>query len=168
MNRCSKCILPDNFPNIHFDSYKVCNYCHSWNKKWQNFDYEKSEKELIKIFDSAKAKNRPYDCLITYSGGRDSSYVIYLCKQKYHLNPLVVTFNNLFMSDYAIKNIFSTTQKLNVDHVFVTYKPENLKRFYSTMVKSGGEFCSICTIGINLKSASKWCRRSLRFYLGCN
>jgi hypothetical protein len=53
------------------------------------------------------------------------------------------------MSDYALKNIFSTVQKLNVDHVFVTYKPETVKSFYRAMVKGGGEFCSTCTSGIN-------------------
>ena len=149
MKRCSKCILPDNFPNIHFDEKGVCNYCHEWDNKWKNFNYKESEKKLIAIFDAAKAKKRQYDCLIPYSGGRDSSYVVYLCKNKYKLNPLVVTFNNLFMSEYALKNIFKTIQQLDVEHVFVTYKPEIIKSFYRYMIAGGGEFCSICSSGIN-------------------
>lgn len=77
MRRCTKCILPDHFPNIKFDSNGVCNYCHEWDIKWSTFDYAKAERELVTIFDSAKAKKRRYDCLIPYSGVRDSSYVVY-------------------------------------------------------------------------------------------
>jgi len=149
LRRCQRCILAEDFPNIQFDSDGICNYCHAWDRRWKKFDYTIAERELRKIFEVAKSKKRQYDCLIPYSGGRDSSYVVYLCKTIYKLNPLVVTFNNLFMSDYALKNIFTTIEKLGVDHVFVTYKPDIVKQFYAKMVKKGGEFCSICTTGIN-------------------
>ncbi len=140
--------MPDDFPHIEFDENGVCNYCHAWDKRWKNFDYEKAEEQLRAIFSKARSKNRQYDCLIPYSGGRDSSYVLYLIKTKYKLNPLVVTYNNLFMSEYALTNISKTVQKLNVDHLFVTYKPEIVRKFYTGMVKRGGEFCSVCTAGI--------------------
>jgi N-acetyl sugar amidotransferase len=149
MKQCSKCILPEDFPNIKFDEQGICNYCHAWDKKWKNFDYQQAEQKLIAIFKNVQAKKRPYDCLIPYSGGRDSSYVVYLCKQKYGLHPLVVTFNNLFMSEYAFRNIFRTVAKLNVDHIFFTYQPDIVQKFYASMVRKGGEFCSICTAGIN-------------------
>lgn len=149
MQRCTRCILAEDFPKIKFDVNGVCNYCHAWDRKWKNFDYEESEKQLVELFNSAKSKKRKYDCLIPYSGGRDSSYVVYLCKNKYKLNPLVVTYNNLFMSDFAINNIHTMIQKLNVDHVYFTYKPDVIKSFYTSMVKYGGEFCSVCTSGIN-------------------
>lgn len=149
LERCQRCILAEDFPNIHFDVGGICNYCHAWDRRWKTFDYVSAERELMGIFDTAKRKKRQYDCLIPYSGGRDSSYVVYMCKTIYKLNPLVVTFNNLFMSDYALKNIFTTVEKLGVDHIFATYKPDIVKQFYSKMVKKGGEFCSICTTGIN-------------------
>ncbi len=147
--RCTKCILPADFPNIKFDKNGICNYCHAWDKKWLNFDYDQAERELVSIFNSARSKKRKYDCLIPYSGGRDSSYVVYLCKNKYNLNPLVVTFNNLFMSSHAIRNIFNMSEILDVDHIMITYKPEILKKMYRSMITHGGEFCSICTTGIN-------------------
>lgn len=149
IERCRRCILAEDFPHITFDQQGVCNYCHAWDTRWKNFDYERAEQKLRAIFDFAMSKKRRYDCLIPYSGGRDSSYVVYLCKKKYGLNPLLVTFNNLFMSDYALKNIFSTVEQLGVDHVFASYKPDLLKRFYASMVRGGGEFCSVCTAGIN-------------------
>lgn len=149
MKRCSRCILPEDFPNIEFDAQGVCNYCRKWDVKWKNFDYKKSEMKLVEILERAKSKKRKYDCLVPFSGGRDSSYVLYLIKEKYKLKPLAVTFNNTFISDYAYKNITNLVKRLNVDHVFLSYKPDKLKQYYRSMIKDGGEFCSICTAGIN-------------------
>lgn len=149
MKRCTRCILAEDFPNIKFDSNGVCNYCHEWDRKWRNFGYEQAEKDLISIFNWARSKKRKYDCLIPYSGGRDSSYVVYLCRKKYQMNPLVVTFNNLFMTEYALQNIFKMVSILNVDHLYITYKPDMLKKFYRAAISHGGEFCSICSAGIN-------------------
>ncbi len=149
IERCSRCVLAKDFPGIQFDSQGVCNYCHAWDRRWKHFDYQATERELVQIFKAAKNKGRAYDCLVPFSGGRDSSYVLYLCKKKYDLRPLAVTFNNLFMSDYALKNIFSTVSKLGVDHVMVTFRPDLLKQFYKAMIIRAGEFCSICTSGIN-------------------
>lgn len=149
ITRCNRCILPENFPNIKFDEDGICNYCKEWDRRWKDFDYVASERRLLRIFKWAKSKKRIYDCLIPFSGGRDSSYVLYLLKRKYSLNPLVVTFNNLFMSDYALENIFRIVEFFNVDHVYVTYSPSILKDFYRTMILNTGEFCSICSAGIN-------------------
>ncbi|NCC62266.1 MAG: ATPase, partial [Verrucomicrobiae bacterium] len=118
MTYCKRCILNDSFPGILFADDGICNYCHAWNKRWGSFNFNRAENELKKIFNIVKTKNRKYDCLLPYSGGRDSSYVLYLCKEKYGLNPLAVTFNNLFMSSYAKNNIFSMIEVLGVDHVF--------------------------------------------------
>jgi hypothetical protein len=35
MKRCSRCILPEDFPKITFDNEGICNYCHAWDKKWK-------------------------------------------------------------------------------------------------------------------------------------
>ncbi len=147
--RCARCILPSDFPNISFDENGVCNYCRNWDKSWKNFDYLKAEQKLIKIFEEAKSKKRQYDCLIPFSGGRDSSYVLLLAKKKYKLNPLVVTFNNGFLSEFALKNILNSVKILGVDHILHSYNWDHLKRMYQSTVKNSGEFCSICANGIN-------------------
>lgn len=149
MTVCKRCILTDTFPGIWFAEDGICNYCHEWDRQWANFNFDLAEKELKEIFRVAKAKKRQYDCLLPYSGGRDSSYVVYLCKYKYGLNPLVITFNNLFMSAYAKNNIFSMVDILNVDHIYFTFQPALLKKYYKATVAKCGEFCSICAAGIN-------------------
>ena len=145
---CTRCVLDTEFPHITFDDDGVCSYCHAWDKRWKDFDFEKSERQLVRLFERIKKMRRPYDCLVTYSGGRDSSYVLYLCKRKYGLNPLAVTFNTGFMSDYAVENILNTVRILGVDHVLHTYDWDRMQKMYGTMMKKAGEFCSICANGI--------------------
>jgi PP-loop superfamily ATP-utilizing enzyme len=147
--QCSRCILDSDFPNIRFDDASVCNYCRDWDSVWKRFDYESSEQKMLKIIRSSIKDQNRYHCLIPFSGGRDSSYVAYLCKKKYGLNPLLVTFNNLFLSEAAISNIFGAVSLLGCDHLLLSYDPEALKTLYRGMVLEGGEFCSICTAGIN-------------------
>ncbi len=100
------------------------------------------------MFGRARRPNARYDCLVPLSGGRDSTYVLYLCKKKFGLRPLAVTFNNGFLSDHAIRNMLRATQLLGVDHVLHTYDWQTLKPMYRAAVLNAGEFCSVCSTGI--------------------
>jgi hypothetical protein len=61
---------------------------------------------------------------------------------------LAVTFNNGFLTEYAIANMVRATQRLGVDHVLHSYDWHALRRMYRAAVVGAGEFCSICSIGI--------------------
>ena len=107
MKRCSRCILREDFPQIRFDDDDLCNYCYGWDKKWKEFDYVAASEDLKSIFAAASDKKRKYDCMIPFSGGRDSSFVAYLCKIQYGLTPLLVTFNNLIMGDNVLQKVIA-------------------------------------------------------------
>jgi len=117
MHICTQCILPDTFPGINFDDHGVCNFC-------RNFKGEKAYKEekesyyqkFTDIIAQAKGK-RSYDAILAYSGGKDSTYTLYLLKEIFHLRVLVVTFDNGFISDQAFKNIRTVTENLGVDGI---------------------------------------------------
>jgi N-acetyl sugar amidotransferase len=148
-NRCAKCILPSSYPGITFDSNNVCNKCKEHENKFGSVDFNQTEPIIKKIFDNGKKKKNRYDCVIGLSGGKDSSYVAYLCMEKYQLNPLCVTFDNGFLSEEASVNIGKIVKKLNVDHV--SFKPEwqLMQRLYKHFLFTTGEFCTPCNIGIN-------------------
>jgi hypothetical protein len=110
--RCTKCVLPDNVPNITFDENGVCNYCHTY----QKFQY-KGETELVKTLDAFRRPDSKYDCLIGLSGGRDSSYLLLKLVKDYGMKVLAVNYENPFTTPQAKKNIESVTETLNVDIV---------------------------------------------------
>lgn len=119
---CQRCLLDADFPAISFDSQGICNYCHSYEKLDAKYGLtEANKKSFCKIIDKIKdeGKNREYDSILGVSGGRDSSYCLYLLK-KWGLNPLAVHYDNNMDSKIAAENIKKACSKLDIDlHTFV-------------------------------------------------
>ncbi|MBN1599799.1 MAG: N-acetyl sugar amidotransferase [Bacteroidales bacterium] len=151
--RCTRCILPESFPGISFNVDGVCSICQEYDKEWGhiNEDYfKKSEKKLKRILNNAKKLKRRYDCLVPLSGGKDSTYVLYLCKRVYNLNVLAVNFNNGYQTDEAFQNVKQAANILDVD--LIIYKPrwETTKKLTRGFLKATGEGCTPCNVGVGL------------------
>ncbi|MBN1869502.1 MAG: N-acetyl sugar amidotransferase [Candidatus Omnitrophica bacterium] len=146
--RCVKCILPEQYPDIQFDSQGVCHKCHEQEAKYINRDYEKLGRELDGIFRWAKAQKKRYDCIVPFSGGKDSSYTLYLCRKKYGLKVLAVNFNNGLRTPEALMNMENIVKK--TDCAYACYGPnwEVLKKLYREFVLKAGHFCFVCDMGI--------------------
>lgn len=118
---CANCTLPATFPGIRFDDRGVCNYCLDFKGK----EFLKAEKaRYSQKFEALIKENRSksiYDVLMCYSGGKDSTYTLAVLKERYHLNPLAVTFDNGFIANQALTNIYNVVEKLGVDHIM--FKP---------------------------------------------
>ncbi len=112
LNRCSKCILPETYPFIKFNSKNVCNYCENYEK--QNFF---GEEKLFKFLESYRSKNGEPDCLVGLSGGRDSTYGLHLLKTKYKMNPIAYTFDWGLTTDVSRINAAKVCGKLGVEHI---------------------------------------------------
>jgi len=148
IRRCTRCILPENYPGITFDESGVCSKCRAWERRWSNFDYKKPEEYVQRLFEAARKKGNRYDCVIGLSGGKDSSYAVYLLTQKYKLNPLCVHFDNGFVSPHALENIERVANTFNIDHVSFKADWELMKRLYKHFLLTAGEVCSPCMVGI--------------------
>ena len=103
---------------IIFNNEGVCNHCHLYDIKNNNFiddtDKKQSLEKLVERI-KLKNKNKKYDCLIGISGGVDSTYVAYLVKEILGLRPLAVHLDNGWNSELAVKNIENIVKKLNID-----------------------------------------------------
>ncbi len=105
-------------PDISFDEKGICNYFYDYKigEARSVHTGEQGQKDLEQIIKKIKedGKGKPYDCIMGLSGGVDSSYVAYLCKQ-YGLRPLAVHFDNGWNSELAVKNIESMVNKCGFD-----------------------------------------------------
>ena len=148
MKRCTKCILPESYPNIIFDENGICSSCHTFEKRWANYDWGGKGKELESIVNKVKAKNRRYDCLVPVSGGKDSSYVLYVCTQKYKMKVLAVNFDNGFVSPVASQNLAKMAKQFDADYISWAPKWSTLKLAYRTFFLKTGDFCPPCSRAI--------------------
>ncbi len=94
---CKGCFMPSSRPRISIADHGYCNGCIYNKTKRENVDWEERKKELKHILDKNKVanSNKVYDCVIGWSGGKDSSAVALMLKKELDLNPLLVTFSPL-------------------------------------------------------------------------
>ena len=121
--RCKRCALPETFPGITITD-SVCNYCHYYDiyKDREKLIKNKIEKKVLKIIYDSKKKNNEYDCVVAFSGGKDSTYLLHFLKKKFKLKILAHTLDNGFISKTTIENIKNTTSTLGIDHKYT--KPD--------------------------------------------
>jgi len=132
MKRCSRCILPVGMPGIKFDSEGICNYCHSYKKM-----AIKGEEALEEIFSKYRNyKDSKYDCIMTFSGGRDSSYILYQLVRKHKLRTLCVTSDCGLITEYAWRNMERATKILGTEHIIVKVNPEKVLKHIGQNIKA--------------------------------
>jgi len=115
LRRCTKCILPETTPFIKFNTEGVCNYC----RDHQKISY-KGSAALRKFVQPFRSKNGDPDCILAFSGGRDSSYGLHYLKNELGLNPIAYTYDWGMVKDIARRNQARLVGKLGVEHIIVS------------------------------------------------
>lgn len=127
LKRCNKCILPETFPYIKFDEDGICNYCK--NHTTPTIAGEESLEEFVKNY---RSKNGEPDCIVAFSGGRDSSYGLHYIKNVLKMNPVAFTYDWGMVTDLARRNQARICGKLGIEHILVSAninkKRKNIKK----------------------------------------
>ena len=147
MKRCARCGLPETYETIQFDSYGVCNICRQHEYKKDKIDWSERKRMLDSLVQDYRGKS-DYDCLIPFSGGKDSTYTLYYLVKEYKLKPLVVQFNHGFMRPNLLANNERTFKKLGVDVLSFTPNWKVVKRLMLESLIRKGDFCWHCHTGI--------------------
>jgi len=147
MKRCRRCGLPETYETIEYDSYGVCNICLQHEYKKDKIDWSERKRMLDSLVQDYRGKS-DYDCLIPFSGGKDSTYTLYYLVKEYKLKPLVVQFNHGFMRPNLLANNERTFKKLGVDVLSFTTNWKVVKRLMLESLIRKGDFCWHCHTGI--------------------
>lgn len=149
--RCTRCILPSSLANITFDENGVCNHCRKYEADFKEWDSikDRKKKEFESILEKAKKLKRPYDVLVPLSGGKDSTYALYLCTKIYRMKTLAVTLDNGYLSNQAGVNIKNALSSCNADHIYYTVNRGNSSELFKIFIKKTGDLCNACMRGIN-------------------
>lgn len=147
MKRCARCGLPETYETIEFDSNGVCNICRQHHFKQSSIDWDARKSMLDQLVDEYRGKY-DYDCLIPFSGGKDSTFTLYYLIKEYKLKPLVVQFNHGFMRPNLLTNNERTFKRLGVDVISFTPNWKVVKRLMREALIRKGDFCWHCHTGI--------------------
>lgn len=148
LERCSRCTLPITWETVYFDEDGVCNICKNWDTKQKTINWEEREKQLLEIFKEAKERHGTYDCVVPFSGGKDSTYTLWAIVRKYGLKPLVVSFDHGFYRPRTIENRTRTFKKLGVDVITFTPNWQIVKKLMLESLIRKGDFCWHCHAGV--------------------
>jgi glutamine---fructose-6-phosphate transaminase (isomerizing) len=112
--RCAKCILPVTMPFISFDSDGVCNYCNNYRPR----NNPKPKEELFELVEAYRRKSGP-DCIVPFSGGRDSSYGLHLIVSELKMKPITYTYDWGMITDLGRRNVSRMCAALGVENIIV-------------------------------------------------
>jgi glucosamine--fructose-6-phosphate aminotransferase (isomerizing) len=114
IRRCTRCILPETMPYIRFDSNGVCNYCHSYKPR-------NRPKPVEQLFNLVEPFRRAHgdDCIVPFSGGRDSCYGLHLIAKELKMKPITYTYDWGMVTDLGRRNISRMSAALGVENIIV-------------------------------------------------
>ena len=144
---CTKCVSPHSAESITFDNEGVCSVCHQIDFKKEKINWKERANEFDKLLSNHKNKY-DYDCIVPFSGGKDSTYTLWYLTRVKKLKCLVVSFDHGFYRPQHIENRRKTLHILGQD--YLQFSP-NFKLVRSLMLESlerKGDFCWHCHTGI--------------------
>jgi glucosamine--fructose-6-phosphate aminotransferase (isomerizing) len=135
LRRCTKCILPETMPFIAFDEDGVCNYCRNYKSR----NKAKPREEIFALVEPFRRKSGN-DCIVPFSGGRDSCYGLHLIVKELGMSPVTYTYDWGMVTDLGRRNISRMSAELGVENIIVaadiTKKRDNIKKNLKAWLKS--------------------------------
>ena len=136
LKRCTKCILPETMPYIKFDVAGVCNYCHNYKPR----NKPKPKEELLKLVEPYRREGKELDCIVPFSGGRDSCYGLHLIIEELGMKPVTYTYDWGMVTDLGRRNISQMCGDMGVENIIVaadiSQKRKNIKMNLEAWLKS--------------------------------
>ncbi len=135
LKRCTRCILPETMPFIKFDKEGVCNYCHNYKLR----NRPKPKEELFSLVEFYRREHGE-DCIVPFSGGRDSCYGLHLIIKELEMKPVTYTYDWGMVTDLGRRNISQMCGDLGVENIIVaadiSQKRKNIKMNLEAWLKS--------------------------------
>ena len=135
LRRCVKCVLPETMPYITFDDEGVCNYC-------TNYKPRNAPKPKEVLFDLVEPYRRKdgQDCVVPFSGGRDSCYALHLIVNELKMKPVTYTYDWGMVTDLGRRNISRMCAELGVENIIIAddiaKKRENIRMNLKAWLKA--------------------------------
>lgn len=143
---CANCTANDFIiPGLEFDENGLCPMC-------QTVDETKNLKSVVPIKNVfPKSKKSRFDVAVFYTGGKDSTFVLYYLSKVLNLRVLALTWEIPYISDNAAKSIQNAKRTLpNAEFITRKVCDADLKKIYSHLYKISDNTCLCPTLAYAL------------------
>jgi glucosamine--fructose-6-phosphate aminotransferase (isomerizing) len=114
LRRCTRCILPHTMPFISFDEQGFCNYCRHYRPR----NNPRPREELFGLVQPYRRASGT-ECIVPFSGGRDSCYGLHLIVNELKMRPVTYTYDWGMVTDLGRRNISRMCGELGVENIIV-------------------------------------------------
>ena len=139
-NICGECILPNGFLGVHLNDQGLCNFCTDpdhRNINWSRTEISQERRNnaledwnlVVERMQQDHGK-QPYDCVLGYSGGKDSTALLDHLVNDLNLTPLAVTSDTGFMTEIAKDNMRDTLERIEVNHILIEEAAKTFTKLY--------------------------------------
>lgn len=130
MKICKICVLPETFPGIRFNKEGICHYCLEFQGESDPAEKKSRYRSRLKELIAAHRGKSNYDAIMSYSGGKDSTFILALLKEEFGLNALALTVDNGFLPEQTLRNIRTIVERLGFDHILFKPRFDILRRAF--------------------------------------
>lgn len=131
LRRCTKCVLPETMPYISFDAAGVCNYCNTYTLR----NVPKPKEDLFNLVKPYR-RNGQLDCIVPFSGGRDSCYGLHLIVKELGMNPVTYTYDWGMVTDLGRRNISRMCAELGVENIIIADDIDKKRKNIATNLRA--------------------------------
>ena len=135
---CKTCIANDfMIPGIEFDDQGRCPIC-------QSEDKSKNLKSIVPIMNVfPRSKKSRFDIAVFYTGGKDSTYLLYYLSKVLNLRVLALTWEIPYMSECAKRSIENAKKRLNsVEFISRKISNDDLRKIYKKLYALSENTCA--------------------------
>jgi hypothetical protein len=112
----------------------------------------RNKEKFFELVERVRDKDNEIDCIVAFSGGKDSAYLLHYFKKKLGLRVAAYSMDTSFMSDLALKNIKIVTDKLKIPLIFDRPPRSLFLKLYSSLLRYPSKHakisyvCDLCSI----------------------
>ena len=135
---CRDCIANDfMIPGLEFDGDGLCPIC-------QSAEDTKNLRSILPVMNTfPRSEHSRFDVAVFYTGGKDSTYVLYYLSKVLGLRVLALTWEIPFMSDCARRSMENARERLDsVEFITRRVAGEDLRRIYTKLYALSGNTCA--------------------------
>lgn len=135
---CTTCVANDfMIPGLEFDENGRCPIC-------QSAEDIKELKSVVPVMNTfPRSKKSRFDIAVFYTGGKDSTYLLYYLSKVLNLRVLALTWEIPYMSDCARQSIENAKCKLdNVEFITRRVAGAELKKIYNKLYSLSENTCA--------------------------